>query len=82
MPLIRRRKRQPITFRDAYAAAKEIGVDELRSMDRSEAAAAVAAVALKAKAVDPEDPSIDWDNLISFIERLLPLILTLIELFS
>ena len=79
MPLFRRR---PISFRDALSAAREIGVEQLRGLPRDEAAALVAAHALKAKGVDPADPAIDWEGLISFIERLLPLIIQIIEMFG
>jgi orotate phosphoribosyltransferase-like protein len=75
-------KRRPITFRDALAAAKEIGTETLRTLPRDEAAALVAAQALKTKGVDPADPAIDWEGLIEFVERLLPIILAIIEMFG
>jgi len=82
MGLVFRRKRNPITFRDALAAAREIGLETLEEMSRPDAAAAIAAVALKARNTSLDDPSIDWDALIAFIERLLPLILQIIEMFG
>ena len=74
--------RRPVNFREALAAAREIGLDVLRPMELREAAALVAATALKTKAVDPADPTIDWEGLVAFIERMLPLILSIIELFG
>ena len=77
-----RRKRQPIKRRHVVRAARSIGVDKLLAMDKKDAAVLVAATALKAKGIGPEDPSIDWDGLIAFIEKILPLILRLIDLFT
>ena len=74
--------RRPIRFKDALKAAREIGLEELLEMPRQDAAAAICASALKAKGTDLDDPSIDWDGLIAWIERLLPLILKLLALFG
>jgi len=71
-----------VTFLEAYEAAVYIGAETLRTMDRRDAAALVAATALKAKGLTPETPTVDWDSLIEFIEKILPLILMLIDLFT
>ena len=76
------RKRRPVTFRDALKAARSIGLDELREMSREDQAALVLATALKTNGCSPDDPAIDWESLIAFIEKIMPLILMLIELFS
>lgn len=75
-------KRNPITFWDALKAARSIGPDTLNTMSRHDAAAMIAATALKAHAIEPGDPAIDWEGLITFIERLVPLILAIIEVFN
>ena len=81
---IRKRRAMGLTFRGigkataALMKSGEITGDE----DHSIIAAAVLA---KIQGDNPEafaDPGVDWDALIEFIERLLPIILQIIEMFS
>ena len=75
-------RKRPVTFVDLLRAARQIGAGVLAEMPREEAAALVLATAMKVNDVDPEAPGIDWESLIAFVERLLPLILKIIDLFS
>lgn len=74
-------RKRPVAFRELIAAAREIGADNLREMNRDDAAALVLATAMKTKGVDPNDPRIDWEGLIEFVKVIMPFILTIIDLF-
>jgi len=71
----RQRREMGITFRNIRTKMKELKVEgRLEDLDRSAAAALVLdeLVADNPKAF--ADPSLDWDSLLSFIERILAII--------
>ncbi len=55
---------------------------ELQDMTREEVSAAVLDQLMSESPAAFQDAAIDWDNLLAFIERLIPLILKLIALFG
>ena len=81
---LRERRELGITWANVHAKAKELYKDGQISADMSRAEIA-AMVFNEISADNPKafaDPTVDWDAIIAFIEQLLPLILTIIGLFS
>ena len=83
---LRQRRQMGLTFRGSLQAARELNRrgEISKDMDSKEIAARIAEELMmtNAKAWAGAAPSIDWDAIIAFIEKLIPLILMLIELFS
>jgi hypothetical protein len=79
----RERRRLGVTFGKCLRAARELKKAGELSDDSETAAAQIAA---KLAADKPGDfaklSAVDWDAIIAFIEKLIPLILQLIEIFS
>ena len=79
----RQRRKAGATIRNLIATAKELKLaGELEVCTDSEAAAAIMTKLLEGNAEVMADPQFDFDGLLAFIERLLPLILKLLELFG
>jgi hypothetical protein len=81
---LRERRDLGITWANVFSKTKELYKDGQISADMSRAEIA-AMVFCDIAADNPKafsDPTVDWDSIIAFIETLLPLILTLIGLFS
>ena len=80
---IRKRREAGVTVANIRKIVKELK-DEGKLEGESNAAIATM-VLEEILSENPDlssDPSLDWDGLIEFIERLLPLILKVIDLFS
>ncbi len=77
------RRKLGLTIKNIRRATKALyKAGELEDMGRAEIAAAVLD---KITGENPKvfaDPTLDWDALLDFIERLIPIILRLIELFA
>ena len=79
----RQRRRAGATIRNLVKAAKALKeAGDLEGLNDSEAAAAIMMKVLEGNEEVLSDPSFDWDGLLAFIERLLPLILQLIAIFG
>ena len=79
----RERRRAGGTIRNLVKTAKLLkAAGELEGLSDSEAAAAVMCKLLEGNEDVMADPQFDFDGLLAFIERLLPLILKLIEMFG
>jgi len=79
----RQRRAMGLTFRNIRTVTKRLlETGDLEGLSQTEIAAEVMLVITEENAKAFTDPSIDWDSILSFIERLLPLILKLIEMFS
>ena len=83
---VRQRRQMGLTFLGTLGAARELARrgEIHKDMDRKEISALIAEeiMATNAKAWADNAAAIDWDAIIAFIEKLIPLILKLIELFS
>ena len=77
------RRKLGLTFKNIRRATKALyQAGELEDMSRSEIAAAVLDKITSENPKVYADPTLDWDALLDFIERLIPIILRLIELFA
>lgn len=83
---VRQRRQMGLTFRGALQAARELNRrgEIHKDMDSKEISALIAEeiMVTNAKAWADNAVAIDWDAILAFIEKLIPLILKLIELFS
>lgn len=83
LPFMQRR-RMGLTLAGVISATRRLAKDgEIsRSMDRSEIVELVAMeIANQNAPAWAEAPSIDWDAVLAFIEKLIPIIMALIALF-
>lgn len=79
----RKRRQAGVTVRNLVKAGKELkAAGALEGLSDSEVAAALLSKVTRGNEEVLADPSFDWDSILSFIEKLLPLILKLIDLFS
>ena len=83
---IRQRRQMGLTIRGSLQAARELARrgEITRDMDKSYVAELIAQEIMlsNAKAWADNEASIDWDAIIAFIEKLIPLIMKLIALFG
>ena len=83
---IRQRRQMGLTVLGTMRAARELARrgEISRDMDSKAMASAIAEEIMfsNARAWSDNAVAIDWDAILAFIEKLLPLILMLIELFS
>lgn len=78
---IRERRAMGLTFGNLLRIVRDMKADgQLAGKDDSLIAAEVLGRLVQDNAPAFRDPGIDWDALIAFIEKLLPLILMIIEL--
>jgi aspartate/tyrosine/aromatic aminotransferase len=71
-----------VTIKSAVAAARKLNdAGALKGLSRHEKAVVILDQCVQDNPTAFADPSIDWDALIAFIERLIPLIMTIISLF-
>ena len=79
----RQRRKAGATIRNLVKTAKELkAAGELEGLSDSEASAAILSKLLEGNEEVLADPQFDFDGLLDFIERLLPLILKLISIFG
>lgn len=77
------RRRYRLTVRELLPLVEEVLEEgEVDPDDSTAMAAAVLAKHIQDTPALQNDPSLDWDSLLEFIERILPLILQIIALFS
>lgn len=77
------RRAMGITFRNLRLKLKEMkAAGELEGLTRPEISVMVLDRLVTDNPKAFADPSLDWDGLLAFIERLIPLILKLISLFG
>jgi hypothetical protein len=80
---IRKRRELGLTVKNIREVTKRLkDSGELDGLDNAAIAAAVLDEIVQANPQLAQDPGVDWDSILAFIERLLPLILKLIDLFS
>jgi hypothetical protein len=79
----RERRKMGLTLRNVMRVTKELGkAGELEGVSQSEVSAMVLDKIMGENPRAFNDPSIDFDALLDFIERLIPLIMRLIEMFG
>ena len=79
----RERRELGLTFRNILRVTKQLQENgELEDLTQAEIAAEVMAVIAEENPKSFAEASLDWDGILNFIERLLPIILKLIELFG
>lgn len=75
-------RRDVVTLRKAVAAARALKAEgKFDGLDKREKAAAILDYLVQEDPKAFADPELDWDAILAFIEKLLPLILTIISLF-
>jgi hypothetical protein len=75
-------RRDVVTLGKCLVAAKKLKKEGKLVGSRKDKAAAILNELVTADPQAFADPSIDWDAILAFIEKLLPLILTIIGLFA
>lgn len=80
---IGQRRKLGLTFRNVLRTTRALRNDgKLEGLAREEIAVVVLTSIVEQRPQAYADPMLDWDALLAFIERLLPLILKIIEMFS
>ena len=80
---IRQRRAMGLSFRDVRKLLEEMGADgDLGEKTNAELAVEVLGNAVNARPAVFRDAAIDWDKLLAFLEKLIPLILKIIALFG
>lgn len=80
--LSRREARQlGLTIREITSIARELKSAGLLTGDRETDAEMILSKAIERNPKAFADPALDWDAILAFIERILPLILTILSLF-
>ena len=79
----RQRRKLGITIKNITRVTKELrAAGELEGLGEGEIAALVLDKIVEDNPKAFTDPGFDWDSILVFIERILPLILKIIEMFS
>lgn len=79
----RKRRKLGVTIRNLLRVTKELrAAGELEGLDESEIAARVLEEIIQDNPAVFADPGFDFDAILEFIEKLLPLILRIIDMFS
>ncbi len=79
----RQRRAMGLTFRGVRTILKEMrDAGELEGKSNSQLAVEVLDKALDQKPEAFANPAIDWDAIMAFLEKLIPLILKIISLFT
>ncbi len=77
-------RKMGLRLRDVRQAIGELQAEGIvtEDMTKSEVSIEVTNRLMQTHAMAFQDPQLDWDSFLAFIERLIPLIMTLIALFS
>ena len=77
-------RKMGLRLRDVRQAIGELQAEGVitEDMTKAEVSAEVTNRLMQTHARAFQDPQLDWDSFLAFIERLIPLIMTLISLFS
>lgn len=79
----RQRRAAGVTIRNLVKTAKALkDAGDLEGLSDSEMSAAILMKLVEGNDAVLNDPQFDWDGLLQFLERLLPLILQLIAIFG
>ena len=79
----KQRRKLGFTVRNLIKATKELkAAGELDGLGQSEISAAVLTKMIEGNTELLSDASFDWESILSFIERIMPLILKLIAIFG